>query len=88
MLHIEDSGPGVPDESVERLFDRLYRVDHARTRARGGSGLGLTICKSIVEAHGGKISAANGQSGGLRFDIELPLISGQDAGIREDDDTS
>jgi len=88
VLHVEDSGPGVPDASVERLFDRLYRVDHARTRARGGSGLGLSICKSIVEAHGGKISAANGPSGGLRFDIELPLISGQDAGIREDDDTS
>ena len=88
MLHIEDSGPGVPDESVERLFDRLYRVDHARTRARGGSGLGLTICKSIVEAHGGKISAANGQSGGLRFDIELPLISDKNLGMREHDDAS
>ncbi len=88
MLHIEDSGPGVPDESVERLFDRLYRVDHARTRARGGSGLGLTICKSIVEVHGGKISAANGQSGGLRFDIELPLISDKNPGMREHDDAS
>jgi two-component system sensor histidine kinase BaeS len=81
MLHVEDSGPGVPDESVEHLFDRLYRVDHARTRARGGSGLGLSICKSIVEAHGGKIRAANGQSGGLRFDIELPLISDKNVGI-------
>ena len=88
MLHVEDSGPGVPEESVERLFDRLYRVDHARTRARGGSGLGLSICKSIVEAHGGKITAANGQSGGLRFDIELPLISDKNVGMREHDDAS
>ena len=88
VLHVEDSGPGVPDASVERLFDRLYRVDHARTRARGGSGLGLSICKSIVEAHGGKIGAANGPSGGLRFDIELPLMSGKNAGIREHDDAS
>jgi two-component system sensor histidine kinase BaeS len=82
-LHIEDSGPGVPDESVERLFDRLYRVDHARTRARGGSGLGLSICKSIVEAHGGKITAANGESRGLRFDIELPLISDKNVRMQE-----
>jgi two-component system sensor histidine kinase BaeS len=81
ILHVEDSGPGVPEESVERLFDRLYRVDHARTRARGGSGLGLSICKSIVEAHGGKITAANGQSGGLRFDIDLPLISDKNVGM-------
>ena len=88
ILHVEDSGPGVPEESVERLFDRLYRVDHARTRARGGSGLGLSICKSIVEAHGGKITAANGQSGGLRFDIELPLVSDKNVGIREHDDAS
>ena len=88
MLHVEDSGPGVPEESVERLFDRLYRVDHARTRARGGSGLGLSICKSIVEAHGGKITAANGQSGGLRFNIELPLISDKNVGMREHDDAS
>ena len=83
MLHVEDSGPGVPEESVERLFDRLYRVDHARTRARGGSGLGLSICKSIVEAHGGKITAANGESGGLRFDIELPLISDKNVRMQE-----
>jgi two-component system sensor histidine kinase BaeS len=74
IIHLEDSGPGVPEESVNRLFDRLYRVDHARTRARGGSGLGLSICKSIVEAHGGSIRAVNGPLGGLRFDIELPLV--------------
>jgi two-component system sensor histidine kinase BaeS len=77
VLYVEDSGPGVPEESVERLFDRLYRVDHARTRARGGSGLGLSICKSIVEAHGGKIGARNGPSGGLRFEIDLPIVSTQ-----------
>jgi two-component system, OmpR family, sensor histidine kinase BaeS len=86
MLHVEDSGPGVPEESVERLFDRLYRVDHARTRARGGSGLGLSICKSIVEAHGGRIKAQNAPSGGLRFDIELPIVSHQSAEKQEHDD--
>jgi two-component system sensor histidine kinase BaeS len=80
-FYIEDSGPGVPEDSVDRLFDRLYRVDHARTRARGGSGLGLSICKSIIEAHGGKIGAVNGPSGGLRFQIDLPLITNGEVGI-------
>jgi two-component system sensor histidine kinase BaeS len=73
VLYFEDSGPGVPEASVDRLFDRLYRVDPARTRAGGGSGLGLSICKKIVEAHGAKIEAANAPSGGLRFIIDFPL---------------
>ncbi len=72
-LLFEDSGPGVPDEALERLFDRLYRVDKSRSRTQGGSGLGLSICKSIVNALGGEIRAANAASGGLRIEIELPL---------------
>lgn len=74
FLNFEDSGPGVPEESVERLFDRLYRVDKSRSRAKGGSGLGLAICKNIVETLGGDIRAENGASGGLRIEITLPLI--------------
>ena len=50
----EDSGGEVPEESLALLFDRLYRVDRARSREHGGSGLGLAICKSIVESFGGK----------------------------------
>ncbi|UCF94748.1 MAG: HAMP domain-containing protein [Desulfobacterales bacterium] len=72
-IYFEDSGPGVPQEALERLFDRLYRVDQSRSRKRGGSGLGLAICKQIVESHGGKIRAAHAPSGGLRIEIELPL---------------
>jgi len=72
-LCFEDSGPGVPEQSVGRLFDRLYRVDSSRTRNKGGSGLGLAICKAIVESHGGTISAANGSLGGLKLQIRLPL---------------
>jgi two-component system sensor histidine kinase BaeS len=72
-LFFEDSGPGVPEEALERLFDRLYRVDKSRSRTQGGSGLGLSICKSIVQALGGEIRAANSVSGGLRIEIELPL---------------
>lgn len=74
-LIFEDSGPGVPEESVARLFDRLYRVDSARNRSKGGSGLGLAICKTIVENHGGTITAMNAPSGGLRVQVELPIRS-------------
>jgi two-component system sensor histidine kinase BaeS len=72
VLFFEDSGPGVPEDALDRLFDRLYRVDPSRSRAQGGSGLGLSICKSIVNALGGEIRATNGNSGGLRIEVEFP----------------
>jgi len=75
-LYFEDSGPGVPAQALEYLFDRLYRVDLSRTRTQGGSGLGLAICKAIVEAHDGKITAYNVSSGGLGIHILIPLTSG------------
>jgi two-component system sensor histidine kinase BaeS len=73
-LNFMDSGPGVPAKSLDRLFDRLYRVDEARNREHGGSGLGLAICKSIVEALGGRIKAANAPLAGLLIEIVLPLL--------------
>lgn len=73
-LTFEDSGPGVPEAAVERLFDRLYRVDSARTRSQGGSGLGLAICKVIVDSHGGTITAANAPTRGLKIEVRLPLL--------------
>jgi two-component system sensor histidine kinase BaeS len=69
----EDSGPGVPPETLKRLFDRLYRVDSSRSRELGGSGLGLAICKQIVEAHGGRIVAESSGLGGLSIKIRFPL---------------
>jgi two-component system sensor histidine kinase BaeS len=75
-LYFEDSGPGVPEETLEYLFDRLYRVDFSRTRTKGGSGLGLAICKAIVEAHSGKIAAYNVSSGGLGIHIVIPITPG------------
>jgi two-component system sensor histidine kinase BaeS len=72
-INFIDSGPGVPEESIGRLFDRLYRVEQSRNRAKGGSGLGLAICKNIVEIHGGKITATNVLSGGLWIKIVFPL---------------
>ncbi|MCB1739053.1 MAG: HAMP domain-containing protein [Gammaproteobacteria bacterium] len=74
-LHVgvEDSAPGVSDTDLPHLFDRLYRVDPSRSRRNGGSGLGLSICKSIIEAHGGHARASQATLGGLRIDFKLPL---------------
>jgi two-component system, OmpR family, sensor histidine kinase BaeS len=80
-IAFEDSGPGVPDEALPLLFNRLYRVNSARSRKTGGSGLGLAICKSIVEMHDGKISARNIQGGGLMIEILLPLESNSRSSI-------
>ena len=71
-LDFEDSAPGVPPESLPRLCDRLYRVEGSRSRHTGGAGLGLAIVKNVVEAHGGRISAAAAPAGGLWLHIELP----------------
>ncbi|MHB8068534.1 MAG: ATP-binding protein [Desulfobaccales bacterium] len=74
-LLFEDSGPGVPEEALERLFDRLYRVDKARSRAQGGSGLGLAICKGLMECFGGRITASHAFTGGLRISMVFPVLS-------------
>lgn len=68
-----DSKPGVSDEDLPRLFDRLFRVETSRNRHTGGSGLGLAIGKNIVEAHGGRISAYHSPHGGLGILIIFPL---------------
>lgn len=70
---VQDSAPGVPDEALARLFDRLYRVDKSRSRQLGGAGLGLAICRNIVDAHSGRIEAAHSALGGLAIHIRLPL---------------
>jgi two-component system sensor histidine kinase BaeS len=70
---IEDSAPGVPEAALPRLFDRLYRVDPSRSRETGAAGLGLAICASIVEAHGGAIGARHSPLGGIAIDVDLPL---------------
>jgi two-component system sensor histidine kinase BaeS len=72
VLRLEDSGPGVSDDQLARLFDRFYRVEGSRSRTTGGSGLGLSICRNIVEAHGGSIEAGHSPLGGLSIRVELP----------------
>jgi two-component system OmpR family sensor kinase len=69
---VSDDGPGVDDQSLSRLFDRFFRVDPARSRERGGSGLGLSIVAAIVRAHGGAIRASHTPGGGLTITVLLP----------------
>jgi two-component system, OmpR family, sensor histidine kinase CpxA len=74
VLNISDSGPGVPPDSLGKMFQPFYRVDDARGRLTGGVGLGLAITERAVRFHGGKVSAHNRPEGGLRIEIRLPLI--------------
>ncbi|MFN8531769.1 MAG: ATP-binding protein [Anaerolineae bacterium] len=69
---VSDHGPGVPAEHRERIFERFYQVDPARSRTEGSSGLGLAICKHIVEAHEGHIWVDDAPTGGARFCFTLP----------------
>jgi two-component system OmpR family sensor kinase len=73
-LAVEDDGPGIPSAHRERVFDRFHRTDAARTRVRGGAGLGLAIARVVVESHGGTISAGESPEGGARVVIELPCF--------------
>ncbi|SDZ83049.1 two-component system, OmpR family, sensor histidine kinase BaeS [Desulfuromusa kysingii] len=73
FFYFEDSAPGVADEQLSKLFDRLYRGESSRNRANGGVGLGMAICSNIVEAHQGEISASHSSMQGLAITIKLPL---------------
>ena len=73
VFDFRDSGPGVPDATLARLFERFYRVEPSRSRLTGGAGLGLAICRNIVTAHEGRISARHSPLGGLWIRVELPV---------------
>ncbi len=71
---VTDTGEGIPAEHLDHVFDRFFRVDTARDRAHGGSGIGLSIAKALVEAHGGGISVDSGGPGrGATFSVRLPV---------------
>jgi two-component system sensor histidine kinase BaeS len=72
VIDFLDSTPGVSEGELEKLFDRLYRVESSRNRKTGGAGLGLTICRNIAEAHAGTITARPSPSGGLWIRVVLP----------------
>jgi signal transduction histidine kinase len=74
LITVSDTGEGLEPEELEQVFERFYRTDSARSRERGGSGIGLTISRAIAEAHGGALSAASEGSGrGSTFTLALPL---------------
>ncbi|MCA1599734.1 MAG: cell wall metabolism sensor histidine kinase WalK, partial [Chloroflexi bacterium] len=72
-LSVRDTGPGIPAADVERIFERFYRMDEARTRRSGGAGLGLAIARWIAEAHGGHIAVESVVGRGSTFTLVLPL---------------
>ena len=71
-LTVSDDGAGIPDEHLPHVFDRFYRVDPARSRAGGGTGLGLTIVRSVAESHNGSVEARRADLGGAEFELRLP----------------
>jgi len=75
ILTISDSFPTVPDHSLTKLFDHLYRIESSRNRKTGGSGLGLALCKTIIFAHQGSIEATHAELGGLEIRCTFPLIA-------------
>ena len=71
-IMVMDSGPGIPEADLPYIFERFYRADRSRSRAEGGSGLGLTIARNLAVAHGGWLEAANSPQGGAVFTLTLP----------------
>jgi two-component system, OmpR family, phosphate regulon sensor histidine kinase PhoR len=74
-LTVSDQGPGIAALHHERVFERFYRIDQARSRELGGTGLGLSIVKHVAHAHGGRVSLESRPGEGARFSVELPLLA-------------
>lgn len=81
-LTVSDTGPGVPDDHRDRIFERFHRVDRSRARQTGGTGLGLAICREVLSALGGTIRLARSSAEGSAFEIRLPGRPDQPAGRR------
>jgi len=76
-LTVEDTGIGIPEDDLPHIFDRFYRVDKARSREAGGSGLGLSIVKSTAREHGGDVRAERRSEGGMRFAVVFPYYDAE-----------
>jgi PAS domain S-box-containing protein len=79
QIYIKDTGPGIPREDIKHLFQKFYRVDSSATRTIGGTGLGLFICRKIIELYNGKIWVESDTGKGSTFYINLPRLSSQEA---------
>src|SRR5690606_37425595 len=74
-LKVTDQGPGIPRAHQRRIFEKFYRIDDSITSGVEGSGIGLVLCRQIIELHGGSIRYETGKGGGSTFLIELPLAT-------------
>ncbi len=72
LVRIDDDGPGIPTDQLENVFKPFYRLEDSRSRETGGTGLGLTVARTIIHAHGGTITLTNRAEGGLRAEVSLP----------------
>ena len=77
IIEFQDQGQGIPEDELELIFEPFYRVDKSRTKLTGGYGLGLSMCKTIIEAHGGRISVRSNPGEGAAFCIRLPADSNE-----------
>jgi two-component system phosphate regulon sensor histidine kinase PhoR len=77
VLTVRDTGVGIPSRDLERVFERFYRVDSARSRVTGGTGLGLSIVRHVAETHGGSVAVESELGAGSTFTLELPVGNGQ-----------
>jgi signal transduction histidine kinase len=73
VITIRDHGCGIPEDDLKKVFEPFYRVDRSRSKNTGGFGLGLSLCKRIMEAHGGKISLKSRLHEGTMVELELPM---------------
>jgi signal transduction histidine kinase len=73
VLRVDDDGPGIPEPERQRVFERFARLDEGRTRADGGTGLGLAVVAAVVARHRGRVVVATSPLGGSRFEVRLPL---------------
>ena len=72
IIRVCDEGPGIPQESLEQVFEPFYRLESSRSRDTGGTGLGLSIARDVVQAHGGTLTLRNRPEGGLMAELRLP----------------
>jgi two-component system OmpR family sensor kinase len=86
FLDVIDHGPGMTTDQANRVFERFYRADQARTRTTGGSGLGLSIVSSLMTAHGGVASVRTAPGRGATFRVTLPLAPEAQGGLPPEDD--
>ena len=73
MIEIDDTGPGIPEPEREKVFLPFYRLESSRSRDTGGTGLGLSVARTIVRGHGGDIGLSDRDGGGLKVTVTLPL---------------